>query len=42
MSSLLFSFLDELLFAFCTDFFVCKELRVTSLDREGFRITAEG
>ncbi len=42
MPSLLFNFLDELLFAFCTDFFVCKELRLTSLDRQGFSLTAEG
>lgn len=42
MQSLLFNFLDELLFAFSTEFFVCKQLRVTSLDREAFRIRAEG
>ena len=42
LQSLLFNFLDELLFTFSTEFFVCKQLRVTSLDRERWRITAEG
>eukprot|EP00887_Chlorella_sp_A99_P007899 scaffold20.g7899.t1 len=42
MHSLLFNFLDELLFTFSTEFFVCREVRVTSLDRGAFRIAAEG
>lgn len=42
LQSLLFNFLDELLFAFATEFFVAKQLRVTHFDREAFRITAEG
>ena len=42
MQSLLFAFLDELLFTFHTEFLVCKELTVTQLDREDWKITAEG
>ncbi|GAB4819211.1 hypothetical protein N2152v2_006257 [Parachlorella kessleri] len=42
LQSLLFQFLDELLFTFSTEFFVCKELHITTFDLEGFRIVAEG
>jgi SHS2 domain-containing protein len=42
LQSLLFNFLDELLFAFSTEFFVAKQLRVTALDRDNWRIQAEG
>lgn len=42
LQSLIFNFLDELLFGFATDFFVAKQLRVTAFDREAWRITAEG
>lgn len=41
LQSLLFAFLDELLFCFSTDFFVPKALRVTRLDRDAWSITAE-
>ncbi|KAL4420217.1 hypothetical protein ABPG77_011041 [Micractinium sp. CCAP 211/92] len=33
LHSLLFNFLDELLFAFATDFFVAKRMRITRFDR---------
>ena len=33
LDTVLFAFLDELLFCFLTDMFVCKELRVTRLQR---------
>lgn len=33
MHSLLFNYLDELLYHFCTDGFCCKDVRVESLDR---------
>uniref|UniRef100_A0A1D2AFN4 Archease domain-containing protein n=1 Tax=Auxenochlorella protothecoides TaxID=3075 RepID=A0A1D2AFN4_AUXPR len=42
LHSLLFSFLDELLFVFNTEFFVCQTLSITSLDLEGFTLEAEG
>lgn len=42
MDSLLFNFLDELLFEFHTGGFACRELRVTELDKTGFRLRAEG
>lgn len=42
MQSLLFNFLDELLFAFSTDFFVPQRLNITLLDREAWRIQAQG
>lgn len=42
LQSLLFNFLDELLFGFATDFFVACQLRVTELDLAAFRIKAEG
>lgn len=42
LHSLLFSFLDELLFVFNTEFFVCQTLSITSLDLEGYALEAEG
>lgn len=42
MQSLVFNFLDELLFNFATDFFVCKEIKVTSLDTEHWKVEAVG
>jgi hypothetical protein len=42
LQSLLFAFLDELLFGFGTEFFVCKEIRILELDRSTWTITAEG
>lgn len=42
MESLLFNFLDELLFVFSTEFFVCRELSIITLDRENWKIVASG
>jgi len=42
MQSLVFNFLDEILFNFTTDFFVCKNIQVTSLDTEHWKIEAVG
>eukprot|EP00891_Asterochloris_glomerata_P000144 jgi/Astpho2/144/Aster-04609 len=42
MHSLLFAFLDELLFKFHTEMLVCTKLRITKLDRKAWKLTAEG
>jgi SHS2 domain-containing protein len=42
MHSLLFAFLDELLFVFATDMVVCREVEVLELDRGAHRICAVG
>lgn len=42
MQSLLYNFLDELLFNFATDFFVCKEIHIHEFDRERLKIKAQG
>jgi SHS2 domain-containing protein len=42
MHTLLFAFLDELLFIFSTDFLVFKELEITQLDTQKWTITASG
>ena len=42
LHTLLFSFLDEVLFMFLTEFLVFKELQVTQLDTENWVITASG
>jgi hypothetical protein len=42
LSSLLFSFLDELLFGFATDLFVAREITIKEFDREHWKIVAEG
>eukprot|EP00240_Pyramimonas_obovata_P012986 CAMPEP_0118926198 /NCGR_PEP_ID=MMETSP1169-20130426/3954_1 /TAXON_ID=36882 /ORGANISM="Pyramimonas obovata, Strain CCMP722" /LENGTH=228 /DNA_ID=CAMNT_0006867701 /DNA_START=453 /DNA_END=1139 /DNA_ORIENTATION=+ len=42
MQSLLFTFLDELLFVFSTEYFVCCDLKITKFDRENWMITAVG
>ena len=41
LQSLLFNFMDELLFVFHTEFFVARRLRVTKLDRESWTIEAK-
>ena len=42
MQSLVFNFLDELLFVFSTEFFTCKQLTVTELDTDSWKVKAEG
>eukprot|EP00898_Chlorokybus_atmophyticus_P003541 jgi/Chlat1/4188/Chrsp27S04282 len=42
MESLLFAFLDELLFIFSTEFFVCKRLVLNKLDRDNWSVVATG
>jgi SHS2 domain-containing protein len=42
LQSLLYHFLDELLFSFSTDFFVPAAIQVESLDRDTWRIVARG
>ncbi len=42
MHTLLFSFLDELLFVFSTELFVPKLLDILRFDQGGWRITATG
>jgi SHS2 domain-containing protein len=38
--SLLYNFLDEFLFVFSTEYFVCKALKVTSFNMTTFKIEA--
>jgi SHS2 domain-containing protein len=44
LPSLLFALLDEFLYTFSTDSFVCKRATITRLDRQAFkiRVRAEG
>ena len=42
MQSLVFNFLDELLFIFSTEFFTCKQLKITELDKHKWKIKAQG
>jgi len=42
MDSLLYAFLDEWLFVFCTEWLVCTEIKITEFDRENFKIKAVG
>ena len=42
LHSLLYAFLDELLFVFATELLVCREVEVTALDRKAWRIAAVG
>lgn len=42
LDSLLFNFLDALLFTFSTDLFVCREIHIEEFDAVRFRIRARG
>jgi len=42
LHSLLFAFLDELLFVFSSEYIILKRVTVTSFDTEAFKITATG
>jgi SHS2 domain-containing protein len=42
MQSLLFRYMDEFLFRFCTDGFACKTATILSFDRESFKIKVRG
>ena len=42
MHTLLFAFLDELLFQFSTEVIVFKDLKVMTLDQEAWKIEAKG
>lgn len=39
MQSLLFRYMDEFLFRFCTDGFACRKATILDFDRESFKIT---
>mmetsp|Transcript_36861 Transcript_36861/g.51192 ORF Transcript_36861/g.51192 Transcript_36861/m.51192 type:complete len:213 (+) Transcript_36861:273-911(+) len=42
MQSLVFAFLDELLFVFSTELLVCREIKVSTIDRSSWTVTAVG
>ena len=42
LPSLLYNFLDEWLFQFNSDLFVCRRVRVSHIDRERWRVTSVG
>ena len=42
LQSLLYNFLDEWLFQFNSELFVCRRVKVTSFDRQQWRITSVG
>ncbi|GIL49953.1 hypothetical protein Vafri_6248, partial [Volvox africanus] len=42
LPSLLFAFLDELLFVFSTELFLAARVKITALDRNNFVIEVEG
>jgi len=42
LESLLYTFLDEFLYNFCTEFIVCKQIEITKFDLENFSIAAVG
>ena len=42
LPSLLYNFLDEWLYQFNAEFFVCRRIRVTSLDKQAWRIASVG
>ena len=42
MQSLLFGFLDELLFVFSTEYFVVRELQIGEIDRANWSVKVTG
>lgn len=42
LESLLFAFLDELLFRFSTEFIICKEISIIELDIKNFKLKVQG
>ncbi len=42
LESLLFAYMDELLFQFNGDYFVCKRVEIVDFDREQWKIRAVG
>jgi len=42
LESLLYSFMDEFLFMFSTEFIVCKEVHILEFDVENFKIKVQG
>lgn len=42
MASVLFAVLDEFLFSFCSDYHVCKDVRVINFDKDNWTVTAIG
>jgi SHS2 domain-containing protein len=38
MQSLLFAFMDEMLFRFCTEAFICAKIDIIKFDKEAFKI----
>ena len=42
MESLLYNYMDEFLFQFCTEGFVARRVEIVSFDREAFTISARG
>ena len=42
MHSLLFAYMDEMLFKFCADSFVFKSMKIINLDKVNFKLEAEG
>ena len=42
MDTLLFKYMDELLFRFCTDNFCCKVVEIIEFDKVNFKIVAKG
>jgi SHS2 domain-containing protein len=42
LESLLYAFMDEFLFVFSTELFVCKEVSISEFDVDNFKIKAHG
>jgi len=42
LDSLLYNFMDEWLFVFSTEWFICTEINITEFDKEKFKIKATG